>query len=245
MLFDQNTRIRTHEGVFTNSRCLFVEYLDVIQAPYFIQALDIWQNKEIEEKEPYSFTSLRACENESSVAVWYYLRRNQNLLYSLVDPALIGKVDYAVIEKEEDEVLKTHSVYVENAIPLNFKDVIDRSAGGDNLLVPDVRIWYPFNNPVIEEQINTLFPQDHIKPIFGDLMEILSSEEIPRDTTYIFSNWDYLETLCTTNRLNCSSVLLAKEYLYNYNDDYEPYHDIDQLADEYTAHIAVFAASVT
>lgn len=244
MLFDKNTKIRTHEGVFMNSRCLFIEYLDVIKSPYFLLALDIWQNKNIKEKPPFSFSSLRNCESGGDVVQWYYERNHQDVLRSLVDKKQLPNINFKEIEEESNRLLLNHPVYVENGIPLRFKTILDQAAGDDNLLIPDIRIWYPHENEVIRKDIEEMYPQEYIKPIFGNIMDILKKDDIAKDTTYVFSNWDYLEVLKATERLNFSSVLLAKEFLYNYAGDGEPYYDIDRLAEEYNAHIAVFVSSI-
>lgn len=204
----------TQDEIFLNSQCLFVEYTDVVRSPYYmflhmmtLNPENFREHYEIERLEGYDIPSLTE---------WYINRRYQNPLLDLLKKEIREKIP----EEEMDKFISNEIIEVPDLIhlspELNFVDTITKVTKQEKGIVKKVVVWYPFENAVIQEDIRDLF-DGTVHFLSGPLEEVI--DEIPNDSTYVFSDIMNIDVLLNKNRLSLSSVIIPKEYKYNYTED--------------------------
>jgi hypothetical protein len=228
--------------IFTNSKSLFVEYIDIIRAPYFSFLSALAKGKPSEN----SIFDYSKIINLSTGALgdFYYNRRNQNFLYDLVKDN--SNPDYDKIDGILDKSLSDVPELVTLSPELNFVDVIRKLMWKDSLIAKKVYIYYPFDNPVIKKDVQDTFSFNvDIKFISGKFEEVL--EDVPSDSTYVFSDITKMTTLADMNRLQMSTVLIPKDYGYNYENPEDRKSEllvnIKDYATECMFHFSTFSAS--
>ena len=199
-------------NLFYNSEALFIEYIDIIKAtPYYL--LDIIKNnkklQEIMDMEPIKYLG------DIGKVEWYLTRKNQNIFKELLS------VD--IPDKEIDNILYKYlsfdSRLVKYASSLNFLGALNVLI--NQKMVNHIYIYLPYEDNSIEE---TFFDfRFNFKFLYGDLKECLST--VPKDTTYVFSDIEKVNTLIELDRLQLSSVMIPNEY--RYNKDFENKIKID------------------
>ena len=85
-----------------------------------------------------------------------------------------------------------------------------------------------FHVESIEKDIHERYG-NFIQFVYGDMQEVLIENKITSDTTFVFSNILHILNLIQTNLLNYSSIIIADEYFYNYNDEMEPIINFEEL----------------
>lgn len=201
--------ISSGDFVFLNSKAIFVEYVDIIRAPYFFMMYALTKN-DLPENSAVDTSPIRNM-TEQQLSDFYYGRRYQNPLYSL---AKFG-ADFNVLDMVLDRSIG--GITIENSPLLKFSDTIKILMHADSLLTKKVFIYYPYDNPAIRADVKkTFYFSNDIEFVCGDLDEAL--KKVPADSTYCFSDAMKIENLFNLGKLNLSSILLPYEYGYNYED---------------------------
>lgn len=230
--------VRTNDGVFLNSKAFFVEYMDIIKSPYFLLEFGLSETDTV--KEPFDLSVLKGRTSDQLVE-WYYNRNYQNIFLSLIPEEKLGTVNIEDIDKFADEQIKKNPSCVKSSTGLNMVEVIEKLMDADNLLVPDVYIWYPYDNDVIREDIEETFRNEHIKFIHGNLKNCI--DKMPNDSTYAFSDAGNVHVLEELKRIDLSSILFPLDFRYNYVDD-DFVINIEEFMKEHLCKINLFSATI-
>ena len=216
----------TQDEFFLNSQCLFVEYTDVIKSPYIMLLNMMVQNPD-SFKEYYDVDRFRGFD-VPSITEWYVNRKIQNPFTEILIPKLKEVIPSIEVDKFVNNQIKEIPSLIELSPLLNFANVINQIPIGKDGIVKKLMIWYPFENDAIRSNLYDEIG-DNLNFITGPLYEII--DEVPDDSTYVFSDICNIDILLEKNKLNQSSILVPSDYRYNYIEDdllkinYEKYLD--------------------
>ena len=68
-----------------------------------------------------------------------------------------------------------------------------------------------------------------IKVVFGSLEDIIEKEQISENSSYVFSDLRHINTLIKTKHFELASIMIADTYWYNYDEEFDPVVNIDEL----------------
>ena len=124
---------------------------------------------------------------------------------------------------------------------LNFDLVLRNLIGDKNNtgMVKKVYIWHPYYVESIEKDIHERYG-GFVQFVYGDIQDVLIKNQVTSDTTFVFSNILHVIDLIQTNLINYSSIIIADEYFYNYNDEMEPIINFEELFKNYIFKIDFF-----
>lgn len=212
-------------NMFVNSECLVVEYVDIINIPYYVwlYMLCLKSNDAYEE----SFPKLKELSELSpeSILEFYINRDNQNIIMDIIPDD---------VEYDDDEMNKYLMTQVNkyencfmNDIELSFvraiKDIIH------NKFAKKIIFFYPEECEYVSDDIHSKFGHSNIIDIrFGKFEDII--KDCSLDTTYVLSDANKVVMLDDMDRLHQCTVMLPYEYGYNYTD---LVNDKFILSDEY------------
>jgi hypothetical protein len=222
---------RGNDTLFYNSKCLCVEYHDVIAMPWFTILSFIKNNEgfnsifKMNEIADYDLTGLLE---------WYIYRKHRNILKSIgVNDSSkeLSNEEYNTILEKTMEI--SDDIY---RIPTNLKFLsILRLLLSDASMVKQVIIYSEKNEPMIEKTLSQYFSNygtkvKYMNGKFEDLAKI-----IPQDSTYVFSDIEKVNDLIKANKLNLSCVLIANGLRYNYleNDASKLKVNLEELSKKY------------
>lgn len=202
--------IITEDSVFSNAKCLFVEYSDVLKIPMFVGMYNNRHNEYLRE-----IVDLSNTDHWGTLGwlEWYFLREHRNPLENF--PLLDDSVSRSDLNDIVDTWMDDPDVVRTKSVQLAFVESLWRLVYLCNV-VEEIVIYSRKPYMLIAEDIADLF-HDKVRYMTGELEEIIPL--LPEDTTYIFSDIQAINTLLKLNRLNYSSVLVPEEYQYNYNGD--------------------------
>lgn len=237
---NEKMMIRSTDSIFLNSKSIFVEYIDIIKSPYFLFLYALMSAEDKVLKEPFDTEILKSLESIEALSEWYYCRHSQNPLIDLIPEENISFTNFDKVDEFMDLQLRESDVIIKGSSPLNFVNVINRLMT-DSLLVPKVYIWYPYDNPNIGEDVRTLFKNEDIEFMHGNIGRCL--KEIPQDSTYVFSDISNILVLEELNKLDMSSILIPVDFAYNLDEKKELLLDIDGLQKDHVFKINKFVAT--
>ena len=234
----EKAKIRAYNGIFINSKAIFVEYIDIIKSPYFMIVVAI---AALGKKLPSPFDISPILESEiDDLIEWYYQRTNQNPLLDLLEDDARGRIKLKDIgnflnNQITEEILKATN-------ELNFVDVLNRLYIMNPELAGSVFIWYPYENSYIDNDIKlTLNAIDDLVILHGPIEDAL--KKVPEDATFVFSDVSNINALEEVGKLDYSSILIPIEYVYNYVDG-EYLINFDKLAEDHIFKLDKFMASI-
>ena len=245
----QNKIILSTEGVFMNSNALFIEYLDVIKSPMYIFLKMINHSKGRGGLDEIFDMSELDGKSDDELYEWYIERDEQNIFKSFDmneecrndifhnDESVIDAFCY---EMEQKEMLDIPELVSQDAW-LNFDLVLRNLIGDKNNtgMVKKVYIWHPYYVESIEKDIHERYG-GFVQFVYGDIQDVLIKNQVTSDTTFVFSNILHVIDLIQTNLINYSSIIIADEYFYNYNDEMEPIINFEELFKNYIFKIDFF-----
>lgn len=238
-----NKVILTTEGVFLNSKVLFIEYEDVIKSPLFIF---LYYGRNGTLKDIFDFSDLEDKDFEE----WYkeYLHRDYKNIFLSLDI----KEDFYEENFETEEGAKAfcndlyRTIYKDGLTEtnngwLNFDKILSLllQGRGKTDLVERVYIWHPVESEVIKKEVEKRYGSS-VKFVTGDFSEVIKENEIPYDSTFVFSDSYHIMELEELGILDYSSIVLAEEYWYNYDEDFEPIINIEELLQDHVFKIDFF-----
>lgn len=232
---DENIQILTDtKNLFLNAECVFVEYYDVIRAPWFLLLTILGNNSRIGEL--LDISALKAMDGDS-LFEWYVNRKDINFFNSFKDLTNISYDKDILLEG-----LIQDKIFYSDYVKLNSFDPIQQLSY--TKMVNKIIFYTPIENKFIKEDINMNFNNKICEYKYGDFSDILKS--IPKDSTFIFSDINKIITLEENNHLNYSSITVAGDYGYNYiynsNGNKELSINIDYLNDNNIFKICYFNA---
>ena len=198
--------LRTTDTMFLNSKCIFIEYYDVIKVPWFILLSSLGNSSRL--REIVDISPIYGL-NNSALYEWYVNRTDRNFFKCFKTNTPDGF--------DLDELLHTLSyneAFYTDYSEINFSDVLLYLI--TSKMVKDVKIYTEDYNEHVEHDLRLNWG-DEVEYVYGDLKEVL--EDIPDDSTYIFSDIFKLITLDECGKLPYSSICVAGDYDYNYTYD--------------------------
>ena len=211
-------------NIFTNSKCIFIEYNDIIRSPGFNLLYGYLHNGYDEVSKVFDLSKLKDFDI-SDLYDFYTGSITRNPLYELE------------FTKEFDNILKSESD--SDNYGNEFRDnMYERALSSisslydrfylqfyesllmliDAKLVGKYIIYNEYDNEYIKNDIEESF-KGAVEFRSGDLATILKT--LPRDTTYVFSDITKVKTLSDSGMMEYSSILFGDRYEYNYTDNDE------------------------
>lgn len=197
------------DNMFLNSTSVFIEYYDIIKSPWFTVMQANKDNPRLNE-----IFDMSPIEKLSDAALyeWYKNRHNINPFKDLVLKIQDEGFDPDILM---DTFLEKEPRYVYESKPLEFVNALK------TLLKQQFKTTYYIYTPepasnAIRTDMESISDYASYKFLSGGL--ITSLKEVDRDCTYILSDVNKVRVLFNSNRLNCSSVLVAQDYAYNHEN---------------------------
>lgn len=217
----EKMKLRAYDGLFMNAKVLFVEYADIIRAPYLI-LMKILSESGLENgglQEPFDISPIKGLSSEDLV-LWYYQRKDQNPLVDLIPKEKLSDVRLSDVDAFLQRQIEDHPEFVDVAFPLNFMDVIGNLFLGENHMVDKVLIYHPVDNPAIRADVERTFNGMPVEFVYGDFKEAIVDFK-PGTATYVFSDVTNIQVLADAGKLEQSSILVPAEYSYNFTEEGE------------------------
>lgn len=200
--------MKTTDRPFTNSECLFVEYHDIVKAPWYILLTVLPQNKKA--NEVLKISELLEGMDSDALFEWYCNRQNRNFLLDIARLPC-NQFDY---DKLLSMMMEGNEIFYRvdttlNAVPMIKKALIGKQA-------KSVIIYNETDNPFIRDDIKRLFGnRGSIKFLHGNFADVVK-KNIPIDTTFILSDFNKVVTLADIGHLSYSSIVLPYDFAYNF-----------------------------
>lgn len=198
------------ENVFFNSKCLFVEYSDIIKMPMFMVLLAIHENEMI--NTIFDLSDIWEYPPEA-LFEWYINRKERNIFmnFPIKVESNEGKSrDQICHEILNDLLAMSESLYCEEA-ELSFSRVI-KSIMTQKILVQKIVVYNEYDNQFIRNDIKKLY-EDNVVFMNGKFETVI--ENIPEDSTFVFSDINKVNRLVEMKRINMSSIVIPSNFRYN------------------------------
>lgn len=206
---------------FLNSQSIFIEYEDIIKCPAFVLINALKENKVADKI--FDFSEIKSM-NMDELFEWYQNRRHKNV-FKNIPLTEFGKEKFKVPTGMTYDSFMDSFLYSEyenipgivdsNSI-LNFAKILPKLF--DASLVHKIYIWSEIYSERIEKDLENLYGR-RLTYVTGDLKSVLIRENVPNDSTYVFSNIRNILILKDANKLEKSSVIIADEFGYNMEGD--------------------------
>ena len=232
--------IRAYDGMFLNSKAVFIEYVDAVKSPYLAFLVALAATGE-DFKGPFDLTKIKNMEIEQ-LYQWYFSRKHQNPLYDLLTEEGFANCDFKKLDEMMD--LQITEDLINICEPLNFVGVLERLYVLNPDLAGGLYVWYPYENKDIIADIKSTFDfMNSLHVLTGPIEEALT--KVPKDSTFIFSDATNVNVLSDIGALDFSSVILPVEYGYNKIDG-ELILNIEQISKDHPFKInqALYALSL-
>ena len=235
MRFEEHKSVyRSSDMPFLNSKCLFVEFMDMMAIPWF-NAVRLTSTLSAT-KDIYTFNEFNPTDVGESLE-WYVNRRSRNVFDSLeIKPGVKLEEGFSENFLKHVESIDKHMFLAAPRLGPHY--VIDRLIRDNkgNVLKKDAMVGkvviYTENNiPFINEYIENFFGKTSIIEYqYGKFEDIIS--DIQTDSTYMLSDITKVMKLKMCGKLKFSSLILAGNYRYNMYDKDTPILNIDELRKE-------------
>lgn len=222
------------KNMFLNSECIFVEYYDIIKAPWYILLSVLPQNQKIREILDLSEVDYL---DSNGLFEWYCNRKNRNFLQDLsIDKNIPDEMDKLL------SVLMNNEIFYTTNTQLNAIKVINTAL--NHKMAKNIIIYTEEKSVHAENDIRTLFSKKNVEYRYGDFRSVL--KDVPTDTTYFLSDFNKVVTMAEENHLNYSSLVLPYDFSYNFimdeNGNKVPLIDFTYLGKDHLFKMAYFNA---
>lgn len=219
--FFSKMRFIENGEIFTNSKVIVIEFLDICMCPGFAIMNDLRRIGT-----PGSVYSKYKDYSIPALLEWYVNRKNNNFLYELynINPNDPKKL---AVDQMYKECMSIPMYYLEKSFNLNFMSVLDYLKD-TKTLVSKVYIYSDFEIPPIKTFIDHYHMTIPCEYIYGDFKELLHTTLTEEKTTYVFSDIEKVKIMKDEDRLKLSSIILPIEYRYNKLDMHTLKYPIDE-----------------
>lgn len=228
----QKGLIVTSDSVFVNAEGLFIEYFDVIRAPWYIFMLGVKNSPFID-----SIVDLGYMKHVGELGwmEWYVNRKIINPLKSFpINPEFAKEYGESGLDDLLNKEMDNEDVMLYSG-KFPFFDILGNLVSVN--VAKNIYIYTPEYHKLVAYDIDQSYGQ-RIKYVYGSFDDAI--EDIPEDSTYVFSDVRKVQRLAELNRLSYTSILLAEHYEYNYNDDGNLIIDLDGLSQSNLFHFNLF-----
>lgn len=220
-------RFRSSNRPFQNSSCVFVEYVDIIQIPWFTLLTFLKDSTGLEGL--FNFEEIRYL-SPQALLNHYFNREYRNPLVEFISTPK----DIIVYEDNDqllNDLVNDTEIFFNPDLDTFLTPIINNLIS--NALIDKLVIYYPTENEFVKADVFKKFG-NKAEYVFGDIDKVL--QNIPTDTTYIFSDVLNVLKLEELKKLNYSAIMLPVDYRYNFTDDTREKFivDMDYLSEKYT-----------
>ena len=198
------------ENVFFNSKCLFVEYNDIIKMPMFMVLLAVYNNEMV--NSIFDLSEIWGYPPEA-LFEWYVNRKERNIFMNFPIKVLSneGKSREQICHEMLNDLLSmSESLYCSEA-ELSFSKVI-KTIMTQKMLVQKIVVYNEYDNQFIRDDLIKLYG-DNVEFMNGKFETVIDS--IPTDSTFVFSDINKVNRLIEMNRINMSSLAIPSNFRYN------------------------------
>ena len=219
-------------GIFYNSECLFVEYNDIINCPWYILLCFVKDNEGV--KAMFDTSEIDDL-NYEELMEWYVYRRYRNIYANL--PLKGSTMSQEDLDNFLYEQMKFSNTFYNLDIGLTFGVTLDFAAQ-QKMLIKKIVIYSEYMNDFLRSEIHGRYPNAFIES--GDFRKVLQS--IPTDTTFIFSDLNKVNILAEEKHLDYASIAICDGWRYNLlpHDKTKYVADLEELAKKFTFKIDFF-----
>lgn len=225
------------DTLFYNSQCLFIEFHDVIEMPWFILTYILKNNKKLNEIFRIDDISSYSVQN---MVEWYVYRKHRNIFKSmgLQDEAYrnMGEPNDEWYDKFLYNCIRDNKeLYIVDTKLIFYKSLnilLSDSPG----MVKRIIIYSEYNEPgirwFIDDMLKFSTHAGKVEYAYGDFTNII--KDIPNDSTYVLSDIEKVNKIKEANKLYMSSILIANGLRYNYelHDKSKLKVDVKSLAND-------------
>ena len=229
----ENVRFRAHERFFLNSECVFIEYSDLIKLPWFIALHFLRQSEKL--SDTFDVESLKDLDINELLMV--YINRKYRNIYQNFYKGNSDTVDLEKLDEILEAQIQTDNVFYDVELALSIPRAISILLASK--VAKRICIYHPTYNEYIEKDINETYGEGRCEFIYGDFSEVV--KELPEDITFILSDAYKILTLIEIDRIEFTTVLLAAEYKYNYDENDKEIINSELLQQEHTLHFSYFS----
>lgn len=237
--------ILTYDSAFTCDDNVFIEYHDIMRCIQFTIINFLRKNSVFK-------TLLDTSEiedmSEAELYVWYISRENRNIFKNFEITNFFSSLSGFDGDPNKVYDFLDNFLYIEldnlSSDILNYENKLkfyDTMRTFLNMsTVKNIYIYSENYSKLIEEDVSSIHGK--IKYVYGDLKSVLEDNEIKSNTTFVFSDIEKINTLVELDILKFSTILMADQYRYNYDDDGELKVNVEKLADEYVYKLFFYTA---
>lgn len=205
---------------FSGGAGMFIEYHDIVKPVYLYAII-----KMIIEGESFGLP-IDIIRNMSvfSLIEWYLNRR-------YINPFKCLDYNHYLPDESLDSMLWGYMLHdtslYDLAPPLNISSMLD-IYHRQHMTFP-VYIYSKNEEPYIKDDCKNIFHGIPVNYVFGDLESAI--KKCDQNFTYIFSDLELATKSAKILLGTCSHVLVARDYRYNYTDNFKTFkHDLNELA---------------
>lgn len=214
---ENKIRFRASNRFLQNSSCVFVEYLDCIQLPWYTFLSFFRNNEKVEEL--FDIKDIKYL-SPQALLIYYLNRRYRNPLAGLMKDS--SQIPFEKLDEILSEQVNSSEIFFQPELDTNVKGMLLNLL--NNKLIQKLIIYYPEENEFVKKDITYKFGSN-VEIVFGNIKEALSNT--PQDTTYIFSDVMNVLLLEELKKLQFSAVMLPVDYRYNFTNDEKKKYLID------------------
>lgn len=225
-----NKIILSSDEIFLNTKCLFVEYYDVIKAPWYL-FVNYLRTSDVA-SQLFDFSEL-VNYDMNELFEWYITRKHKNPLKDIPITDFAHNTIFHNNEVEKNTWLDSFLESEMQEIPeliegyseLNFQNILDTLINTGRF-AKDIQVYTETYNEKILNDLKSIY-NDNVRYVYGDLDIVI--KDIPNDSTFVFSDIMKINKLKSNGKLNMSSVIIADRFAYNYENENTPKINLEEL----------------
>lgn len=237
--------ILTYDSAFTCTDNVFIEYHDIMRCIQFTIINFLRKNSIFK---GLLDTSEIEDMSEAELYVWYISRENRNIFKNFEITDFFSNLSGFDGDSNKVYDFLDNFLYIElDKLPSDILNYDNKLKFYDTMrtflnmsTVKNIYIYSENYSKLIEEDVSSI--HSGIKYVYGDFKSVLEENKIKSNTTFVFSDIEKINTLVELDILKFSTILMADQYRYNYDDDGELKVNVEKLADEYVYKLFFYTA---
>ena len=209
-----NIYTTSNSNVFYNSKCLFIEFDDVMKMPQFLILVNVNDNERL--NLIFDMSDVRGLPMPA-LFEWYIHRKHKNIFmnFPLLLQSSKGKTKNQICEEVLQELLHTTDEFYSDHADLKFTSIVDRISR-EKMLVQRVVVYNEYDNPSIKADLLSKYG-DNVEFVCGRFEDVM--KDMSPDSTFVFSDITKVERLRNIGKLDYSSVVIPINFRYNRKED--------------------------
>ena len=237
--------ILTYDSAFTCADNVFIEYHDIMRCIQFTIINFLRKNSIFK---GLLDTSEIEDVPEAELYVWYISRENRNIFKNFEITDFFSNLSGFDGDPNKVYDFLDNFLYIElDKLPSDILNYDNKLKFYDTMrtflnmsTVKNIYIYSENYSKLIEEDVSSI--HSGIKYVYGDFKSVLEENKIKSNTTFVFSDIEKINTLVELDILKFSTILMADQYRYNYDDDGELKVNVEKLADDHIFKLFFYTA---